>query len=126
MTSTHDHTDPHPQPTSTGRADRHPPWCDQSRCTADPASQADDYRPAKGGEHRSAPVPLNRVTAEWLPGRDGTAWLTQACAPWLCEPYLRVQAGDTHLSRPAGSARRVLDARSTLLTSATSALEVNP
>jgi hypothetical protein len=126
MTGTYEHTDHRPQPTPTGRADRHPPWCDRPRCTADPASQANGYRSGVGGEHRSAPVPLNLATGQWLPVRAGTAWLTQACAPWPCEPYLRVQVGDMHLSMPADNARRVLDALSTLLASATTAPEVTP
>ncbi|MDQ7905928.1 hypothetical protein RB614_15530 [Phytohabitans sp. ZYX-F-186] len=125
MTGTHAHTDPQPQPTRTARADRHPPWCDRSRCTADAASQANGYR-SGGGEHRSAPVPLNLATGQWLPVQDGTAWLTEACAPWLCEPYLRVRVGDMHLSMPADNARRVLDALSALLASAMSASEVIP
>lgn len=72
-------------------ANRQPAWCDRTRCTADPANQANGYRTGAGGEHRSAPVPLNLTTAMWLPVRDGTAWLTEACAPWPCDPYQRVQ-----------------------------------
>lgn len=124
MTGTHKHTDLQPHPTPTGRADRHPAWCDRSRCTADPASQANGYRSGVGGEHRSAPVALNLTTGQWLPVRDGTAWLSEACAPWPCEPHLRVQVGDAHLSMPADDARRVLDAVSTLLASATTAPEM--
>lgn len=56
MTGTHEHTDHRPQPIPTGRADRHPAWCDRSRCTADPASQANGYRPAIGGEHKPGRV----------------------------------------------------------------------
>ncbi|WP_328467277.1 hypothetical protein OHA21_48565 [Actinoplanes sp. NBC_00393] len=82
----------------------HPSWCDRTLCTAD--------------EHRSAPIPLNLNSVLWLPAREGTAWLTEARAPWSCEPYLRLEIGDAHLSMPAGDARRVLDALSTLLTSA--------
>jgi hypothetical protein len=125
MTRAQEQRNPQPQPTQTGRPVRHPAWCDRTRCTADPASQANGYRPGVGGEHRSAPIPLNLATGQWLPVRDGTAWLTQACAPWLCEPYLRVQVGDTHLSMPADNARRVLDDLSTLA-SATTAPEVTP
>jgi len=105
-------------------AQTHPVWCDLTRCTADPASQADGYRPGVGGEHRSAPISLALTTAMWLPIRDGTAWLTVACTPWPCELYLRVQVGDVHLSMPAADARLVLDALSTLLASATTAEEV--
>jgi hypothetical protein len=106
MISTPGHTDYRPQPTPTGHADRHPPSCNRSRCTADPASQANGYQPDLGGEHRSAPVPLNLATGQWLPIRDGTAWLSEACASWPREPYLRVQVGGTHLSMPVGDACR--------------------
>jgi len=99
-------------------------WCDPTRCTADPASQANGYRPGAGGEHRSAPIPLNLTTAYWLPVRDGRAWLTEACAPWPCDAYLRVQVGEAHLSMPADNVRRVLDALSALLASAVTAEEM--
>jgi hypothetical protein len=126
MTGIHEPTGHRPQPTPTCHADRHPPWCDRSRCTADPASQANGYQPHIGGEHRSAPIPLNLTTAQWPPVRDGTAWPTEACAPWRCEPYLRVQVGEAHLSMPACNARRVIDALSTLLAPATTTEEVTP
>jgi hypothetical protein len=126
MTGTHQHPDYQPLATPTGATDRHPAWCDRTRCTADPASQAEGFRPGAGGEHRSAPVFLNLSTALWLPVRDGTAWLTQVCAPWPCESYLRVQVGDARLSMPAGNARRVLDALSALLASITTTPEVTP
>ena len=102
---------------------RHPAWCDLARCTADLASQSDGFRPGVGGEHRSAPIPLPLTTAVWLPVRDGTAWLTEAFAPWQCTPYLQVQAGDLSLSMPAEDARQVLDALSTPLASTTHAAE---
>jgi hypothetical protein len=86
--------------TKTRCAATHPAWCDRSRCTADPASQAAGYRPGAGGEHRSAPVPLDLTCAMWLPGRHGEAWLTQAVAPWLCSTYLRVRVADVELSMP--------------------------
>lgn len=113
-----------PQTTENRCATRHPAWCDRSRCTADPASQANGYRPGAGGEHRSAPIPLTLTTATSLPVRDGTAWLSEACAPWPCNAYLRVEVGDTDLFMPADNARRVLDALSMLLASATTAEEV--
>jgi hypothetical protein len=119
MIRAQEHLNPQPQPTPTGRAAGHPAWCDRSRCTADPASQANGYRPDIGGEHRSAPVPLNLTTAMWLPVRDGTAWLSEACAPWPCAVFLRVQVGDEELSMSADYAAPVLDALSTLLASAT-------
>ncbi|QOC95410.1 hypothetical protein [Micromonospora craniellae] len=118
MTGIHERTEPQPQPTPTGHADRHPAWCDRSRCTADPTSQAGGYRPGAGGEHRSAPIPLNLTTAVWLPARDGTAWLSEACAPWPCAVFLCVQVGEVELFMPADSAAPVLDALSTLLASA--------
>lgn len=93
-------------------------WCDPARCTADTASQADGYRSDLAGEHRSAPIPLNLTTAIGVPARDGAAWLSEACAPWPCDVYLRVQVGDAELSLQAGYATPVLDALSTLLASA--------
>jgi hypothetical protein len=135
MTRTQEHADPQPQPTQTGdgepqpqptqpgRGDRHPAWCDRSRCTADPASQAGRYRPDAEGEHRSAPLPLNLTTA-MLPVRDGTAWLSEACAPWPCAVFLRVLVGDVELSMSADYAAPVLDALSTLLASSATASEV--
>ena len=125
MTGTHHHTTQAP-PILPCATDRHPAWCDHTRCTADPASQAEGYRPAAGGEHRSAPIPLNLTTAVRLPVRDGTAWLTEACAPWPCEPFLRLRVGDAYQSMPADHARRVIDALSTLLASATTTVEVTP
>ena len=122
MIRTQEHTDPQPQPTQTGRADRHPAWCDLTRCTADPASQAAGYRPGNGGEHQSAPIPLNLTTA-LLPVRDGTAWLSEACAPWPCNVYLRVQVGDVELSMSGDYAAPLLDALSALLASAATAAE---
>jgi hypothetical protein len=59
----------------------------------------------------------------WLPVRDGTAWLSEACAAWPCAAFLRVQVGDTDLSMPADDVRWVLDALSTLLASTTAAEE---
>ena len=110
-----------PQPAQTGRSDDHPAWCDPIRCTADPASQTDGYRSDLGGEHRSAPVPVRLTAAVLLPVRDGTAWLTSACAPWTCATYLRVQVGDVHLSMPVADARRVLADLSALLSLASTA-----
>jgi hypothetical protein len=103
---------------------RHPVWCDPTRCSADPASQAGGYRPGVGGEHRSAPIPLNLTTAQWLPGPDGTAWLTEACAPWQCAVFLRVQVDNLELPMSADYAAPVLDALSTLLASAITGEEV--
>ena len=124
MTRTPEHTEPQPHPVPNGRAARHPGWCDPTRCTADPASQANGYRSGVGGEHRSAPISLDLTTAFWLPVRDGTAWLTEAYAPWPCDAYLRVQVGEEELSMPADHTWRVIDALSTLLASAATAEEV--
>lgn len=103
---------------------RHPAWCDPTRCTADPASQANGYRSGVGGEHRSAPIPLNLTTAFMLPAREGTAWLSEACAPWSCDVYLRVQIGDLEFSMSTHYAGQVLDDLSALLESAATTEEV--
>lgn len=71
-----------------------------------------------GGEHRSTPIPLNLTTAV-MPVRDGTAWLSEARAPWPFMPYLRVHAGDVELSMSADHAAPVIDALSALLVSTT-------
>jgi hypothetical protein len=110
--------------TETRCAVRHPAWCDLARCTADPAAIRDGSHAGVGGEHRSAPIPLNLVTAHWLPANEDTAWLTEACAPWPCDAYLRVKVGEAHLFMPADHAARVLDALSTLLASACTGEEV--
>jgi hypothetical protein len=81
-------------------ATTHPAWCDRTRCTADPASQAAGYRPGVGGEHRSAPVPLDLTCAFPVPARAGEACLTQAVSPWPCSTYLRVRVADVELSMP--------------------------
>jgi len=124
MTRTPEHAEPQPHPAQNRCAEPHPVWCDPTRCTAHPASQADGYRSGVGGEHRSAPIPLNLATAIWLPVRNGTAWLSEACAPWPCAVYLRVQVGEVELSMSADDARPVIDALSTLLASAATAEEV--
>ena len=121
MTRAQEQRNPQPQPTQTGRTYRHPAWCDPTRCTADPARQTDGYRSDRAGEHQSAPVPVRLTSAVLLPVRDGTAWLSQACAPWTCDTYLRVQVGDLHLSMPAEHARRVLGDLSALLAFAAAA-----
>ena len=102
----------------------HPAWCDPTRCPADPTSRADGYRSGVGGEHRSAPIPLNLTTAFMLPACEGTAWLTEACAPWRCDAYLRVQIGDLEFSMSAHYAGQMLDDLSALLESAATAGEV--
>jgi hypothetical protein len=107
------------QTTETSPDQGHPAWCDPDLCTADPsATVADGYRAGAGGQHRSAPVPLNLATAIWLPQRAGTAFLTEAVAPWPCAPYLRVSLGDAELAMPVGHAGPVLTALSALAASA--------
>jgi hypothetical protein len=123
MIRAQEHTDQQPQPAQTGRADRHPAWCDRTRCTADAAGQANGYRSDVRGEHRSALIRLNLTTA-LLPVRDGTAWLTEACVPWPCDAFLRVQIGDVELSMSADYATPLLDALLPLLTSAATPEEV--
>jgi hypothetical protein len=96
----------------------HPDWCDPDLCTADPAATvADGNRAGAGGQHRSAPVPLNLTSAIWLPQRAGTASLTEAVAPWPCAPYLRVCLGKAELSMPVEHAGPVLVALSALAAS---------
>lgn len=92
----------------------HPSWCDPSLCTADPTAVSIGL----GGQHRSAAVSLNLLTAMWLPTRTGTAYLTEAAAPWRCSPYLRVQVGELRLAMPVECMRPVLDALSALVSSA--------
>lgn len=60
-------------------------------------------------------MPVRLTGAVLLLVRDGTAWLSEACAPWTCDTYLRVQVGDVHLSMPVADARRVLADLSALL-----------
>lgn len=103
---------------------RHPAWCDLTRCTADPAGQAHGFRAGVGGQHQPARVPLDLTAALRLPARDATAWLSEACAPWACAVYLHVQAGEVELSMPVDHAGPVLDALSTLLASALTRQEV--
>jgi hypothetical protein len=105
---------------------RHPAWCDPNLCTANPASQANRYRPGVGGEHRSAPIPLDFTTAFMLPSHEATAWLSEACAPWRCAVHLRVQIGDVEFSMSAHHASQALEDLTTLLASAATREEVTP
>ncbi len=118
------HTDSQPLTTPRPGAQPHPVWCDPTRCTADPTSQAHGYRGGVGAEHRSVPVPLDLTTALWLPVRDGTAWLSQACTPWECAVVLHLQVGDLELSLHTDYAAPVLDVLSALIASAATAQEV--
>jgi hypothetical protein len=118
------HPEPQPRPAPHRCAQTHPAWCDLTRCTADPASQSHGYRPSIGGEHRSTPICLNLTTVMSLPARDGTAWLSDACAPWPCAPFLHVQVGDLELSMSVDYAALVLNVLTTLLASAATAEEV--
>ncbi|GAA2635414.1 hypothetical protein GCM10010399_80200 [Dactylosporangium fulvum] len=88
----------------------HPTWCDPTRCTADPTTQIDGYRLGAGGEHLSALVSLELTTCLRLSARSGTAWLSEAVAPWRCAPYLNVRIGETELSMAAEDAAPVLSA----------------
>src|SRR5262249_1380491 len=98
---------------------RHPAWCDVTRCTAAPASQANGYRPGVGGEHRSALIPINLppITAPPVRG-PATGWLTQGCAPWSCHIFLWMRVGELELSISVDYAKPALDALVTLLASA--------
>jgi len=91
-------------------ATSHPAWCDRDRCTADPACQARGYRPGAGGEHRSAPVPLDLSYAMWGPGLSGEAYLTESVAPWRCSTYLHIRAGDTRIAMAVDKAAPVFSA----------------
>lgn len=124
MTGTHEHNDSQ-HAISTGRADQHPAWCDRSRCTANPSGQANGYRSGLGGEHRSAPVPLDLTCAMWLPGHAGEAWLTEAVAPWPCATYLHIRAGDAETAMAIEDARPVLSALAMLAAAGEEAKEVN-
>jgi hypothetical protein len=98
----------------------HPSWCDPEQCTADPAAtDRAGYRVGHGGEHRSAPIRLDLgASIELLPARSGTAYLSEAAAPWRCSPYLRVRVGDATMSLPVDHARPLLVALSDLVASA--------
>jgi hypothetical protein len=98
----------------------HPSWCHPERCTADPASTSPiGYRAGCGGEHRSALVRLDLgASIELLPGRSGTAYLSEAAAPWRCSPYLRVRLGEAAVSLPVEHARPLVAALSALVSSA--------
>jgi hypothetical protein len=98
----------------------HPSWCDPERCTADPAARdRASYRVGHGGEHRSAPSgPDLSASIELLPARSGTAYLSEAAAPWHCSPYLRVRVGGAGVSLPVDDARPLLAGLSALVASA--------
>ncbi|ROO59585.1 hypothetical protein EDC02_1385 [Micromonospora sp. Llam0] len=110
------------QPASSGRRtvaeSGHPAWCDRSRCTADPASQTDGYRPGVGGAHRSAPIRLDLTTAIALAPQVGEAYLTQAVAPWPCETYLHIRHGDSDIAMAVRDASPLLSALRLLTTEA--------
>jgi hypothetical protein len=108
----------------TGSDQGHPAWCDLTRCTADPVSQADGYRSGVGGEHRSAAIPVDLRGAFCLPVREAAVWLSEACAPWRCATYLRIGFGETELSMPIENGLPALDALAAMLASAASREEV--
>lgn len=95
--------------TETRCAIRHPAWWDRAR-TANSAGQANGYRPGEGGEHRSAPVPLDLTCTFPLPSNAGEAYLTEAVAPRLCSTYLHDWVDDGEVAMPAGYAAQVLSA----------------
>jgi hypothetical protein len=105
----------------TGPDLHHPAWCDPKRCTGNPAATTRDGYQAAGavgaGEHRSAPVPLDLAAAWLLPERSGSAYLSQAVAPWICSTYLRVQVGKAAVALPTDAARPVLAVLAALLAS---------
>jgi hypothetical protein len=83
-------------------------WCDHAWCTANPPSQASGYRAGKGGEYRSAPIPLDLTTALPLRTPVGEVYLTEAVAPWPCSIYLHIQVGNATVSMPVEHAEHVL------------------
>jgi hypothetical protein len=117
-----------PRAADTPAADtaEHPTWCDRSRCTADPSTQANGYRSGVGGEHRSADVRLNLRAGNWPIPPAAVAWLSEAVAPWRCSTYLRITVdGDTELSMPVESAAPILAELSALVASALTEAEVS-
>ncbi|MBO3741611.1 hypothetical protein J5X75_29300 [Actinoplanes sp. NEAU-H7] len=95
---------------------QHPAWCDPSRCTADPSTQADGYRSGVGSEHRSADVPLNIGAGSWPIPPTGVAFLTEAVAPWRCSTFLRIVVdGGTEVSMAVESALPLLAALTDLV-----------
>jgi hypothetical protein len=104
----------------------HPAWCDPSRCTADPASQANGYDSRTGGQHRSADLPLNLRAGMWPIPPRAVAFLSEAVAPWRCSTYLRIVVDrDTELAMPVDNAGPLLVALSALVASAVTDAEVN-
>jgi hypothetical protein len=100
----------------TAPEQQHPSWCDPSRCTADPSTQADGYRSDVGGEHRSADVPLNIGTGSWPVPPTGVAFLTESVAPWQCSTFLRIVVdGGTEVSMGVESAGPLLAALTDLV-----------
>ncbi len=72
----------------------------RTRCTANPARQANGYRPGEGGQHRSAPVRLDLTCAFPLPANASEAYLTEAVAPWPCSTYLHIRTGEDEVFMP--------------------------
>jgi hypothetical protein len=105
---------------------RHPAWCHHTRCTANPASQANGYRAGAGGEHRSAPIPLDLTTALPLSTPAGEVYLTEAVAPWQCSTYLHIQVGDAAVSMPVEYAERVLSTLHMIVAAAQAGQAVTP
>jgi hypothetical protein len=90
---------------------KHPACCDPAGCTAVAASAVLDSRLAgSGGQHRSAPIPVDLSEAIWLPQRTGTGYLTGAAAPWPGTPDVHIRRGQAELSLPSDAAGPVLAA----------------
>jgi len=98
---------------------KHPAGCDPAGCTAVAASAVlGSYLAGSGGQHRSAPIPVDLSEAVWLPQRIGAGYLTGAAAPWRGTPCLHVRLGQAELSLPSDAAGPVLAALSGLVASA--------
>jgi len=96
----------------------HPGWCDPAVCTAVAASGVlDSWLAGGGGQHRSAPIPVDLTGAIRLPQQTGTAYLTAAAAPWQRRPYRHLQLGSAELCLPTEAAGPVLAALSGLVAS---------
>ncbi|MEV6931698.1 hypothetical protein AB0M46_45405 [Dactylosporangium sp. NPDC051485] len=105
---------------------QHPTWCDPTRCTADPATQAAGYQSSVGGEHRSADLQLNLRAGNWPIPPHAVASLSESVAPWRCSTYLRITVDRyTELAMPVESAAPLLAALSALVASAMTDEEAN-
>jgi hypothetical protein len=108
----------------SGVVNRHPSWCGRAYCSANPlATTGEGYQAGAGGEHRSAPVPLDGLAAAYS-ARGGplgamTITLTRAVAPWPTATYVRLVVDDAEmLAMPVDSARVLLGQLGQLLAAA--------